>query len=94
MTEFTETAMRHYCRNPKCRSKLKTPVSNSREAFCTKGCHGSYYLHRCNVCEKQLEDKYRKLKRGDGVKFIKARNSSPVCESAVCKRRFLVGIAR
>ena len=28
MTEFTETALRHMCRNPRCRSKLPAPVSN------------------------------------------------------------------
>jgi hypothetical protein len=27
MTEFAETALRHYCRNPRCRSKLSKPVS-------------------------------------------------------------------
>jgi hypothetical protein len=54
VTEFVETAMRHFCRNPKCRSKLPTPVSNSREAFCARGCHTSFYLHRCRVCEAVL----------------------------------------
>ena len=38
---------RVYCRNPKCRSKLKAPTDNYREAFCTRGCHSSFYLHRC-----------------------------------------------
>lgn len=42
---------RHYCRNPRCRSKLPTPVSNPREAFCTKGCHSSFYRNRCLICE-------------------------------------------
>jgi hypothetical protein len=54
MTEFAETAMRKMCRNPKCRSKLPTPVSNGREAFCAKGCYSSFYLHRCRVCETEL----------------------------------------
>jgi hypothetical protein len=49
--EFAETALRHYCRNPKCRSRLPAPVSNSREAFCIQGCYNSFYLHRCRVCE-------------------------------------------
>ena len=35
MTEFA-TEVRHYCRNPKCRSKLPKPVSNEREAFCAR----------------------------------------------------------
>jgi hypothetical protein len=51
MVEFAETAMRHYCRNPKCRSKLKTPVSNSREAFCSDTtCKQRFYRLRCYVC--------------------------------------------
>jgi hypothetical protein len=49
MTEFAET-LRHYCRNPRCRSKLKEPVDAHR-AFCTPGCHSSFYLKRCLVCE-------------------------------------------
>jgi hypothetical protein len=54
MTEFTETAPRHYCRNPKCRSKLKTPVSNSKEAFCpTTSCRDRFYRLRCYVCEEK-----------------------------------------
>jgi hypothetical protein len=54
MVEFAETAMRHYCRNPKCRSKLKTPVSNSREAFCPDTtCKQRFYRLRCYVCEEE-----------------------------------------
>jgi hypothetical protein len=45
---------RVYCRNLKCRSKLKAPTENIREAFCTKGCHSSFYLHRCLVCERTM----------------------------------------
>jgi hypothetical protein len=37
MTEFTQT-LRHYCRNPRCRSKLPSPLFDPRKAFCTKGC--------------------------------------------------------
>jgi hypothetical protein len=56
MTEFT-VEMRHYCRNPRCRSKLPAPVSNAREAFCCRGCHGSFYRHRCLICEQPMERK-------------------------------------
>jgi len=45
---------RHYCRNPRCRSKLSAPVPHRRDAFCTKGCHSSFYLRRCLVCEREL----------------------------------------
>ena len=52
MTEFAETELRHYCRNPRCRMKLPAPVDNPRKVFCTRGCHSSFYLKRCLVCEK------------------------------------------
>jgi hypothetical protein len=54
---YDSTRERHYCRNPRCRSKLPAPVANLRDAFCTKGCHKSFYLHRCLVCEGPLERK-------------------------------------
>ena len=57
MTEFTETAMRSMCRNPRCRSELPAPVSNPREAFCARGCHTSFYRKRCLVCEGPMERK-------------------------------------
>jgi hypothetical protein len=55
MVDFKETEMRKKCRNPKCRMKLSTPTSNEREAFCCRGCHQSFYLHRCLVCEDKIE---------------------------------------
>jgi hypothetical protein len=48
-------ALRHYCRNPRCRSKLSAPVSNAREAFCARGCHTQFYRTRCIVCERPME---------------------------------------
>jgi hypothetical protein len=50
MTEFAE-GLRHRCRNPRCRMKLTAPVVNPHKAFCTRGCHSSFYLKRCLVCE-------------------------------------------
>jgi hypothetical protein len=50
MTEFAED-LRHRCRNPRCRMKLTAPVLNPHKAFCTRGCHSSFYLKRCLVCE-------------------------------------------
>ena len=44
-----------YCRHRKCRTKLKKPVSNRREAFCARGCHTSFYLKRCLVCEGPIQ---------------------------------------
>jgi hypothetical protein len=57
MVEFAEAKKRHYCRNPKCRSKLPAPVSNDREAFCARGCHSAFYRHRCLICEEPMERK-------------------------------------
>jgi hypothetical protein len=56
MTEFRQE-VRHFCRNPRCRSKLPTPVCNEREAFCTRGCHSQFYRSRCVVCEAKMERK-------------------------------------
>ena len=76
MTEFPQD-LRHYCRNPRCRSKLPSPVSNPREAFCTRGCYESFHLKRCRVCEQPLEAKYRKIKNGgDRTKFVRVQNSA------------------
>jgi len=52
MTEFAED-LRHRCRNPHCRMKLTAPVVNPHKAFCTRGCHSSFYLKRCLVCENE-----------------------------------------
>jgi hypothetical protein len=90
MTEFAED-LRHRCRNPHCRSKLPTPVSNPREAFCVRGCYESFHLKRCRVCEKRLEAKYRKVKpKNDGghIRYVKVEKSSPTCGSRDCKRRW------
>lgn len=58
--------LRHYCRH--CRTKLKTPTANHREAFDSKGCHGSFYRHRCIVCERdmpRLKESQRTCYRAD-----------------------------
>ena len=69
MTEFTE-AMRHYCRYQKRCSKLPAPVSNEREAFCSRGCYGAFYRKRCRVCEQPIEQP----KRGERL----------ICKRAAC----------
>ena len=45
----------HYCRNPRCRSKLDEPVENKHAAFCCRGCWEQFHRHRCVVCEKEIE---------------------------------------
>lgn len=47
-------ALRHFCRNPHCRSKLQEPTANLHRAFCVHGCHQQFYRLRCIVCEKEL----------------------------------------
>jgi hypothetical protein len=47
--------LRRYCRNPHCRAKLAAPVSNDRDAFCSRGCHTAFFRTRCQVCEKPIE---------------------------------------
>jgi hypothetical protein len=59
-------AERHHCRNPHCRSKLPAPTENEHHAFCTRGCHTSFYRSRCLVCEDPMRRKRedQKLKSG------------------------------
>jgi hypothetical protein len=45
---------RRMCRNPRCRSKLPTPVENIYSAFCAKGCFNQFFRHRCLVCEREM----------------------------------------
>jgi len=47
--------LRHRCRNPRCRMKLREPTDNLRSAFCCRGCHATYYRKRCLVCEGPFE---------------------------------------
>jgi hypothetical protein len=61
MTEFAPK-VRHYCRNPKCRSKLPAPVTNEREAFCCRGCYTQFYRRRCVICEQPMERKTERQK--------------------------------
>jgi hypothetical protein len=49
------TSLRHYCRNPRCRSKLVEPVDNERRAFCTPGCHTTFYRNRCASCRNEYQ---------------------------------------
>ena len=37
-----------------CWGKLPAPAANPREAFDSKGCHRSFYRHRCIVCERDM----------------------------------------
>jgi hypothetical protein len=47
--------LRHRCRNPRCKMKLREPIDNLRSAFCCRGCHATFYRKRCLVCEGSFE---------------------------------------
>ena len=64
---------RTYCRNPKCRGKLKIPVESERDAFCCRGCFTAFYRRRCLVCE-QLFDRKTENQR--------------ICRRAKCRSEF------
>jgi hypothetical protein len=51
---------RKRCRNPRCRLKLEEPTDNEHHAFCCKGCHESFYKHKCLVCERPLRNARRR----------------------------------
>jgi hypothetical protein len=66
ISDAASVGLRHYCRNLKCRSKLPEPVENERRAFCTRGCHESFYRNRCRVCERDLR---KAGKRGNAARM-------------------------
>src|SRR6516165_1675905 len=66
--EATSGIARKRCRNPRCRSKLPTPVENEHHAFCTPGCHTSFYRSRCLVCEEPIRRKNERQRFGSGHK--------------------------
>ena len=69
--------LRHRCRQ--CRAKLAAPVSNDREAFCSRGCHAAFFRTRCRVCEKPIEQP-----AGGGTRLI--------CNRAKCKSTWRAGL--
>ena len=53
---------RHYCRFPRCRSKLPKPVSSALDAFCAAGCVRGFYRGHCRVCQRRFERKNEREK--------------------------------
>jgi hypothetical protein len=51
---LTARKAKHYCRNPRCRSRLPEPVENEHRAFCALGCFEGFYRSRCRVCERDI----------------------------------------
>src|SRR6266487_2171733 len=65
-------SLRHGCRNPHCRMKLPAPVENEHHAFCTSGCHASFYRSRCLVCEEPMRRKNERQRFGSGHRTCQA----------------------
>jgi hypothetical protein len=76
MVDF-EHETRKRCRH--CKMNLSEPTSNARQAFCTRGCYQSFYLHRCRACEEALP----KLK-GKGRPRV-------LCKKAKCRNAWAGG---
>ena len=76
MVDFNNET-RKRCRH--CKMRLPEPTSNEREAFCAPGCYRSFYLHRCRVCEKPIEQKR------DGRRML--------CKRSACRNAFLRNFA-
>ena len=68
---MSKSELRHFCRH--CRGKLPAPAANPREAFDSKGCHRSFYRHRCIVCERDMP---------------RLRESQRTCYRADCKEKW------
>ena len=56
---------RTYCRNSRCRMKLKAPVVNQHHAFCTPGCYDSFHHKRCVVCEREVDPRRTLCRRAE-----------------------------
>ena len=80
---MSNESARHYCRNPRCRSKLKAPIENRHHAFCSRGCYSSFFLRRCRVCERPLDaDPMTGAKRvADGRRKVCGRKCASVARS-------------
>jgi hypothetical protein len=64
--------LRYRCRNPRCRMKLPAPVENDHHAFCTPGCHASFYRSRCLVCEEPMRRKRERQRLKSGHRRCEA----------------------
>jgi hypothetical protein len=78
-SQLDPPTLRTYCRNPKCRGKLKIPVENERAAFCCRGCYAAFYRRRCLVCDQLFDRKSEKRR---------------ICNRAKCRYEFRSDRAR
>jgi hypothetical protein len=79
--------VRHYCRNPRCRAKLKDPVENARAAFCCRGCFVGYFRRRCLVCEETYERATEHQKLCRRRKCRRDYNKNPIAYASPWGRR-------
>jgi hypothetical protein len=75
---FDPNSTHHRCRNPRCKTWLKEPVVNRRDAFCCRGCHARYFRTRCRVCEGPVEQP--------------AHGTRLICNKAKCKNAWRAGL--
>jgi hypothetical protein len=52
--------------------KLPAPIDNLHRAFCSRGCHASFYRSRCLVCEDPLRRKSESQRFGSGHAVCRA----------------------
>ena len=60
---FDPNPVHHRCRNPRCKTWLKEPVDNRRDAFCCARCEVGFYRTHCRVCESELGETKRSSRR-------------------------------
>jgi hypothetical protein len=70
---------RDFLSSPNMPHEIKKPLSNKRETFCSRGCHTSFYLKRCLVCEGPLERKNK---------------TQRVCGKSQCRNAWKAGFGR
>ena len=60
---FDPNPARQRCRNPRCKTWLKKPVTNPRDAFCCASCEAGFFRTHCRACEKVLGEAKRNSRR-------------------------------
>jgi hypothetical protein len=90
MVESTDEKLRHFCRNPKCRSKLAKPIADPRAAFCTDGCHDRFYRLRCYICEEMKPGRLDAQTCGR----LKCKNAMRALKTAKDTSRVEIGVGK
>ena len=70
-----------FCRHRKCRTKLKTAVSDKRAAFCSRGCHTSFYLSSVSFARGRYDVKTRRKRFAENRSAAMLGGPEPVATS-------------